>query len=209
MPTLERASASRGQIQLYTLRYWAKRPAKDLTSTTFESEIVARVRTLTTGMLPSCLRPTWAIGCALFLHASGTDASAQSSRGSYAVVVGPSSPVVQLSLDQLRRLYLGETTTLPTGQRARIVVLKSSADAFDRLALGLSEAVVRRRWVSAAFRGEVTLIPTEVETIDDVRKELAKHPNAVGYLPSMHVDGSVRVVRIDGRLPADPNYPIR
>ena len=150
-----------------------------------------------------------ALACALILHTAAAPVSAQTGIGSYAVVVGPSSAIVQLSLDQLRRLYLAESTTLPSGERARIVVLKPFAAAFDQMALGLSEARVRRRWVSAAFRGEVTVIPTEVETAADVRRELATYPNAVGFLPFTALDASVRVVRIEGKHPSDPKYPIR
>jgi hypothetical protein len=34
-------------------------------------------------------------------------------------------------------------------------------------------------------------------------------PNAIGFLDVSAVDGSVKVLRINGKLPGEPGYPLR
>src|SRR6202023_2620669 len=68
-----------------------------------------------------------------------------------AVIVNTANSVDDLSADGLRRLFLGQTTTFPTGARARLATHTGSADAFSREALGLPREVVRSRWMSMTF----------------------------------------------------------
>ena len=126
-----------------------------------------------------------------------------------AVVVNATNAVDELSSDALRRLFLGQVTTFPTGSRARLATHSGSADAFCREALGLQREVVRSRWMARTFRGEATSVPSDYASPDDVKRFVREHADAIAYLPLADVDASVKVVRIDGRRPADPGYLIR
>jgi hypothetical protein len=42
-----------------------------------------------------------------------------------------------------------------------------------------------------------------------VRKFVFNVPGAIGYLRPEDVDDSVKVVRIDGHLPSDAEYPLK
>jgi hypothetical protein len=53
----------------------------------------------------------------------------RTTRAQIAVVVHPSNSVEELSLDKLRRLFLGQARTFPAGGHARLVVHSSSAAA--------------------------------------------------------------------------------
>ena len=130
-------------------------------------------------------------------------------RAQVAVVVNTTNAVDEISADALRRLFLGQVTTFPTGSRARLATHSGSADVFSREALGLQREVVRSRWMAMTFRGEATTIPSDYASPDDVKRFVREHADAIGYLPLADVDASVKVLRIDGRRPADPNYLIR
>jgi ABC-type phosphate transport system substrate-binding protein len=126
-----------------------------------------------------------------------------------AVVVHPSNTVEELSLEKLRRLFLGQARTFPTGTRARLAWHAGSAGIFDRTALGLQPDVVRSRWMAMIFRGEAKAFPTELATPDDVKQFVRSHPDAIGFLPQADVDGSVKVLTIEGKRPGDAGYVIR
>lgn len=126
-----------------------------------------------------------------------------------AVVVNAANPVDDLSMDRLKRIFLGQASTFSSGARARIATHTGSADAFDRSALGLQPDIVRSRWMAIVFRGEATAVPISFASVDDVKKFVQEHPDAIAYLPVGAVDGSLKVLRIDGRRPTDPGYPIR
>jgi hypothetical protein len=123
-----------------------------------------------------------------------------------AVVTNVANAVDELSADALRRLYLGQSTTLPSGRRAQIVTHAGSTERFDRDALHLRPEIVRARWMSMTFRGETTSIPTDFSSPDEVKRFVRDHVDAIAYLPLADVDATVKVLRIDGRRPTDPDY---
>ena len=126
-----------------------------------------------------------------------------------AVIVNSTNTLEELSLDKLRRLFLGQARAFPTGARARLAWHSGSAGTFDRTALGLQPDVVRSRWMAMIFRGEAKAFPTELATPDDVMQFVRSHADAIGFLPQADVDGSVKVLAIEGRRPGDAGYVIR
>ena len=126
-----------------------------------------------------------------------------------AVVVHPANAVSELSMDRLRRLFLGQATTFSSGGHARLVTHAGSAAEFNRTALGLSSEIVRSRWMAIAFRGEATTLPAEFASVDDVMRFVREHRDAVAFVPLASVDGNVKVLRIDGRRPTDAVYLTR
>jgi ABC-type phosphate transport system substrate-binding protein len=129
-------------------------------------------------------------------------------RAQVAVVVNPANAVDELTTDKLRRLYLGQARTFPSGEHARLGRHSGSAGVFDRAALGLQSQIVRSRWMAMIFRGEATAIPTELASADDVKRFVRAHPDAIAFLPLAQVDGSVKVLTIDGKRPDDAGYVI-
>jgi hypothetical protein len=135
-------------------------------------------------------------------------ASPRTSDAQIAVVVHPSNSIEELSLDKLRRLYLGQARTFPAGGHARLAVHSGSAATFDRAALALQPEIVRSRWMAMIFRGEATSIPAEFATPDDVKRFVREHPDAIAFLPLSQVDATVKAIAIDGRRPSDAGYAI-
>jgi len=79
-----------------------------------------------------------------------------------AVIVHPGNPLTSISLDELRRLYLGSRTTLPN--REAVILLESPAvrERFYTSALKMSPDRVKRHWIGVVFAGESDTPPREV-----------------------------------------------
>jgi hypothetical protein len=133
----------------------------------------------------------------------------RTTRAQVAVVVNPGNALADLSLDKLRRLFLGQARTFPTGQHARLARYTPAAATFDRDALGLQPEIVRSRWMALIFRGEVTAVPTDLSSVDDVKQFVRSHPDAIAFMPAAQVDPSVKVLAIDGKRPSDAGYVLR
>jgi hypothetical protein len=127
-------------------------------------------------------------------------------RAQIAVVVNPANGLEELSLDKLRRLFLGQARTFPTGAHARLGRHGPSSPTFDRVALGLQPEVVRSRWMAMIFRGEATSIPTELSSGDDVKRFVRDHLDAIAFLPLAQADQSVKVIAVEGHKPSDAAY---
>ncbi len=125
-----------------------------------------------------------------------------------AVITHPSTSVSDLSLEELRRLYLGTTTTLANQVRVVLVESGDQRVRFYSEALGMSEERFKRHWIARAFAGEPGTPPEEIREPAELLRYVGRHPGAVGFIPANHVDGSVKLLTIETLRPSDPRYPL-
>jgi ABC-type phosphate transport system substrate-binding protein len=131
---------------------------------------------------------------------------------SLAIVVNQSNPVGDLSLAELRAVFMGERSHWPNGRRITLVMMEQGQperEAILREICRLSEADFRRRILQGLFTGEVLVSPKTLATPVGVRKFVFNVPGAIGYLRPEDVDASVKVIRLDGHLPSDAEYALR
>jgi ABC-type phosphate transport system substrate-binding protein len=156
----------------------------------------------------------------LILAASALLQMASAARGaptspkleSLAIIINQSNPVDELSLAELRTIFLGERSHWPNGRRITLVMMEQGQperEVILRDICRLSEADFRRRILQGLFTGEVLVSPKTLATPVGVRKFVFNLPGAIGYLRPEDVDGSVKVVRVDGHLPRDAEYALR
>ena len=131
---------------------------------------------------------------------------------SLAIVVNQSNPVDNLSFQELRKIFLGERSHWPNGRRITLVMIPPGRP--ERAAIlselyHMSEAEVDRHFLRALFTGQVLVSPKTLNTPVGVCKFVFHVPGAIGYLRASDVDDSVRVIRIDGHFPEDPDYSLR
>lgn len=139
------------------------------------------------------------------LTAVGEPASAAAQM---AVIVHPAATTRAVSLEDLRRLFLGNTQTLDT-THVQVVEAAKLRKPFYRALLGLSDEEVRRRWVALVFRGEATALPKTLPDDAAVKAYVAEHPGAIGFVDASSVDGTVRVLTVDGHKPTEAAYALR
>lgn len=131
---------------------------------------------------------------------------------SLAIIVNQSNPVDELSLAELRAVFLGERSHWPNGRRITLVMMEQGQperEAILRNVCRLSESDFRRRILQGLFTGEVLVSPKTLATPVGVRKFVFNVPGAIGYLRPEDVDASVKVIRVDGHLPSDVEYALR
>jgi ABC-type phosphate transport system substrate-binding protein len=111
-----------------------------------------------------------------------------------AVIVHPERHA-ELSLEEVAQIYLRRKRFWDDG--APIVPLNLPSQAtlrarFSRLVLNQTEARLADYWNRQYFYG--ILPPATLASTEAVRRYVASDPNAIGYVPVLEVDGSVRVV---------------
>jgi hypothetical protein len=127
-----------------------------------------------------------------------------------AIIVAKASPINELSSAQLSRMFMGER--VDTGGSRFIPLNRSTAteerQQFDRVVLGKSPDEMARYWIDRKIRGQ-SGAPKAVEPVDVYARVIAKLDGAVGYVRLGDVRGDVKIVRIDGKAPHEPGYPVR
>jgi ABC-type phosphate transport system substrate-binding protein len=129
-----------------------------------------------------------------------------------AIVVNRSNPVDELSFRDLRKIFLGERSHWPNGRRIAVAMLEYGQPeraSILRQVYRMSEERYRDHFVTGMFRGDVFVAPKTLASPVIMRKFVFNAPGAIGYLRSSDVDGSVKVVRIEGRLPDDKDYMLQ
>jgi ABC-type phosphate transport system substrate-binding protein len=138
---------------------------------------------------------------------------AQTSRaGDLAVVVNSDTPVTDLSLAEVRRVFLGQrqywSPKLPVVLLIRAPVARER-DVVLRVIYQMSEEEYTQYWVAKIFRAEVTSPPKIVYSNDMQYELVTAIPGAIAFVDARNVRPGVKVVRVDGKLPGEKGYPLR
>ena len=129
-----------------------------------------------------------------------------------AVVVNDETPVEDLSLAEVRRVFLGErqywNAKLPVVLLIRAPVARER-DVVLRVIYQMTETQFKQYWVAKIFRAEVTGPPKIVYSNDLQYELVSAMPGAIAFVDARNTHPGVKVVRVDGMLPGDKNYPLR
>jgi len=129
-----------------------------------------------------------------------------------AIVVHKDLPVDDLSLDDLRSIFLADQQFWP--DRTRITLLVRAAQSEERTLIldriyEMSEAQFRQYWIAKMFRAEVPRGPKIVLSAGMALDLVVAIPGSISFTRADTVTDSVKVVRVDGLLPGDPGYPLK
>jgi hypothetical protein len=129
-----------------------------------------------------------------------------------AIVVGPETPVTDLSFSEVRKVFLGDRQFW--NPKMRVVLLVRAPVAPERSVVlrdiyQMTEAQFRQYWISKVFRADVAEGPKIVYSSETASELVAAIPGAVAFVDASQVPKGVKVVKIDGKLPGDQGYPLR
>ena len=129
-----------------------------------------------------------------------------------AIIVNQSNTIDDLSLKDLRTVFLGERSHWPNGRRITLVMMDpglSERKAVLRDVCHMNETEFSRHFLQGLFTGEVFVSPKTLSTSVGVRKFVFNVPGAIGYLRASDVDGTVKVIKVNGHRPDEADYPLR
>jgi hypothetical protein len=128
-----------------------------------------------------------------------------------AIVVNPSNDVTDLSRDDLRAIFRLERQFWPSGRRVTLLLPPNGSvekDVLLRQLYGVDDAELRKYWVAQLFRGAIPAIPSTVRSADALSAAVRASEGGVSAVPVTAIPPGVRVLRIDGKDPHDPAYPL-
>jgi ABC-type phosphate transport system substrate-binding protein len=146
---------------------------------------------------------------AALVTASGPPVISGSQSNDLVIILNKSNPVDDISFANLRKIFLAEQKYWPNGRRVTVVMREPGQverTAVLRQLYRMSNGDYARYFMHAEFTGEGQGVPKSLSSGAGVRKFVYNVPGAIGYLRASEVDGSVKVVRIDGRAPGEPGY---
>jgi len=145
---------------------------------------------------------------------SGSTAQAQDTAVGQpiAIVVHKDSNIDNLSLAELRNIFLANQQFWSNRKRIVLLVRAPKSDERDfvlNTIYQMDEAQFRQYWIAKMFRAEVPRGPKIVFSTDMMLELVIAIPGSISFVSADEVTDDVRVVRIDGKLPSDPGYPLK
>lgn len=129
-----------------------------------------------------------------------------------AIVVHPSTQIDNVSMTQLRKIFLADQQYWP--DNSRIILLVHAPDAYEREFVlksiyRMSEDQFRRYWIAKMFRAEVSSGPKVVFSSNMARELVSAIPGSITFMQASEVGDDSKVIRVDGKLPSDLDYPLK
>jgi hypothetical protein len=154
----------------------------------------------------------WISGLAALLPAATTPwVIAQEAKLQLAIVVAKNSTLNDLSIHDLKNLYMGDRISGPGGKQLIPIALRSGSaerTAFEQAVLGMAADRVSKYWIDRKIRGQ-SGPPKSVDTAELLQLVVTKLEGGIGYVNASAVSPAVKVVRIDGKAPGEPGYPVK
>ena len=138
-----------------------------------------------------------------------TASAAAQAAGDVAVVVHPDVPVDNLTVNELRRVMLGDREFWPAG--VRITLLIRAPVAYERDVVlkdlcRMTEAQFRQHWIGKVFRADTALAPKLVYSNEMAVDMVNRLPGAIAFIDASLVPKGLKVVKIEGRVPGEKGY---
>lgn len=126
-----------------------------------------------------------------------------------AVVVAKDFPVDNVTFGDLKRVYMGNPAVIGGTKLVPFTYPRESSErvAFDQSVLGMDPDEVGRYWIDRKIRGQ-SGPPKSVESAAVVMKILSKVDGSIGYVRRSATNQTVKILRIDGKLPGDAGYRV-
>jgi ABC-type phosphate transport system substrate-binding protein len=129
-----------------------------------------------------------------------------------AVVVHPDTPITNLTIAEVRKVFLGDrqywSTNVPVVLLIRAPVARERDVVLKRI-YQMSDAQFKQYWIAKIFRAESASAPKVVYSNDMANELVSAIPGAIAFIDAREVRPGAKIVRVDGKLPGEPGYQLR
>ena len=148
---------------------------------------------------------------ALCLMLAGLTPLGAQTAGDVAIVVHRDVPIDNLTLNELRRLLLGDREFWPASVRVILLIrapIAHERDVVLKNVCQMTEAQFRQHWIAKVFRADTAVTPKIVYSNEMAVDLVNRIPGAITFIDVSQMSNRLKVVRIDGRLPGEKGYPL-
>ncbi len=133
-------------------------------------------------------------------------------REDIAVITHPEVPEDDLSLGQIRSLLLGERQYWTPNLRVTLLIRAPVArerEVVLKKIYRMTEAQFRQYWIGKVFKAETVSGPKVVYSNDMASRLVGAIPGSITFVVASEVPDGVKVLKVDGSLPGQPDYRLR
>jgi len=132
-------------------------------------------------------------------------------RVTLAVFVAKDSNLQNLKMNELRRIFTNADDSGFSGRRSvpfNHPARSNDRVGFDVTVLHMKPEDVSRFWIDRKIRG-LPGPPRAVDSLSQLLRLVSRTSGGLGYARPSQLTNDVRAIRIDGKLPSEPGYPLQ
>jgi ABC-type phosphate transport system substrate-binding protein len=126
-----------------------------------------------------------------------------------AIVTSATSKVIDVPLADLVKFCKGTTKAWPDGRNFSMVIKSPDAPEMHGVLQKLFGVTGSEAKAAIAKLNETRTVVKVVDSDDELLKAVEATPGAVGVVDVYSINSSVKVLRIDGKLPFDVGYALK
>lgn len=157
-------------------------------------------------------RASMCLGILLLVAPFAAQSEEAISQTGLAIVVHADTEADDVSMAELRNIFLANKQFWP--DRSRIILLVRAPESDERdyvldTIYQMNEDSFRKYWIAKMFRAEVPRGPKIVFSSDMTLDLVVAIPGSISFMRADQVTEGVKVLRVDGKLPSDEGYPLK
>ena len=146
---------------------------------------------------------------AVFCLAASLAASAHAAFKNMAIVTSANSKLNDVPMADLVKYCKGTSKTWPDGRNFTIVIKNPDAPEMNAVLQKLFGGAPSEAKAAISKLNESRTVVKIAASDEDVLKTVEATPGAIGVLDVYSITSSVKVLRVDGKLPFDVGYPLK
>lgn len=126
-----------------------------------------------------------------------------------AIAVNKDNPVDDISMSELKQIYLGKKTSFPDGKN---IVLAEYADlkkTFYDILLDWSVTKMKKHWMGLIFSGTSSSAPKEFRQSGELKDFILRNEGAIAFMNLAEADKNVKLLTVNGKRPGSKDYPLQ
>ena len=139
-------------------------------------------------------------------------AHAQGKNADLAIIINPACSLNDISSGDLAKIFKAQRAKNSDGNK--IILTSQETGSPEREAAlatiyHMNDPQYEKYFLAATFAGTIQSAPKVIPNGMAVCQFVATEPGAIGYLRATEADRTVKVLKVDGKAPGDPGYPIK
>ncbi|MFT5336967.1 MAG: ABC-type phosphate transport system substrate-binding protein [Luteibaculaceae bacterium] len=127
-----------------------------------------------------------------------------------AVIVNPENPVSEISVNQLRAIFMGKQVYFDQGNDLiKLCDFETDLNDFCEKLYGFSSKTMNKHWFQLIFSGTSANVPKKLNSPDELIQYISKNKSAIGYIDLKKIPEGLegyKIISLDGKLPTSSGY---
>lgn len=131
-------------------------------------------------------------------------------QGGIAVVVNPHNAQSSIGIGDLRKILVGEKRNWPDGSAVKLFTRTSGTKEHSAMLklIGMAETEYKQYWRTRVYDGEAQSEPVTLPSNGMQREAVQAYVGGIALVDASDVKFGMKVLKIDGKSPGDPGYPL-